>query len=133
MKAQLSLISGVEELLDEVEQPNLGRLKFKVCTSDIKIELFIFSIIVLIIYHSHNIKYFTGLQLQHNPIEKTLAVTLIEAEELPALDLGGSSDPYVKVYLLPEREGKSNKTFETRVQPKTINPVFNETFVFQVN
>ena len=44
------------------------------------------------------------------------------------MDIGGSSDPYVKVYLLPEK----NKKFETKVHRKTLEPVFNESFRFQV-
>lgn len=54
---------------------------------------------------------------------------MIQAEELPALDMGGTSDPYVKVYLLPDKK----KKFETKVHRKTLNPVFNETFVFKVS
>lgn len=57
-----------------------------------------------------------------------LAITAIQAEELPALDMGGTSDPYVKIYLLPDKK----KKFETKVHRKTLNPVFNETFVFKV-
>ncbi|KAK4298060.1 hypothetical protein Pmani_029567, partial [Petrolisthes manimaculis] len=37
---------------------------------------------------------------------------------------GGTSDPYVKVYLLPDKK----KKFETKVHRKTLNPEFNETF-----
>lgn len=55
-------------------------------------------------------------------------MTVHQAEELPALDMGGTSDPYVKVYLLPDKK----KKFETKVHRKTLNPVFNETFVFKV-
>ncbi|XP_015370365.1 PREDICTED: synaptotagmin 1-like isoform X2 [Diuraphis noxia] len=57
----------------------------------------------------------------------TLSVTVIQAEDLPALDMGGTSDPYVKVYLLPDKK----KKFETKVHRKTLNPVFNETFQFK--
>jgi len=57
-----------------------------------------------------------------------LAVTVIQAEELPGLDMSGTSDPYVKVFLLPEKK----KKFETKVHRKTLNPVFNETFIFKV-
>lgn len=60
--------------------------------------------------------------------QNSLSVTVIQAEELPALDMGGTSDPYVKVYLLPDKK----KKFETKVHRKTLNPVFNETFVFKV-
>ena len=44
------------------------------------------------------------------------------------MDLGGMSDPYVKVYLLPDK----NKKFETKVHRKTLEPVFNESFKFNV-
>lgn len=43
--------------------------------------------------------------------------------------MGGTSDPYVKVYLLPDKK----KKFETKVHRKTLSPVFNETFTFKVN
>ena len=45
------------------------------------------------------------------------------------MDLGGLSDPYVKVYLLPDK----NKKFETKVHRKTLEPVFNESFKFNVS
>jgi len=57
-----------------------------------------------------------------------LSVSVMEATDLPGMDMSGTSDPYVKVYLLPEKKPK----FETRVHRKTLNPVFNETFVFKV-
>jgi len=60
--------------------------------------------------------------------QANLAVTVIQAEELPGLDMSGTSDPYVKVYLLPDKK----KKFETKVHRKTLNPVFNETFNFKV-
>lgn len=45
------------------------------------------------------------------------------------MDSGGTSDPYVKVSLLPEKK----KKYDTKVHKKTLNPVFNETFVFKVS
>lgn len=57
-----------------------------------------------------------------------LLVGIIQAAELPALDMGGTSDPYVKVYLLPDKK----KKYETKVHRKTLNPVFNEQFTFKV-
>lgn len=58
-----------------------------------------------------------------------LSVGVIQASDLPALDMCGTSDPYVKVYILPDKK----KKFETKVHRKTLNPVFNETFIFKVN
>ena len=69
------------------------------------------------------------LQLEYDFNTNSLAVTVIQAEELPALDMGGTSDPYVKVYLLPDKK----KKFETKVHRKTLSPVFNETFTFKVS
>ncbi|XP_076370132.1 synaptotagmin 1-like isoform X2 [Tachypleus tridentatus] len=57
-----------------------------------------------------------------------LAVTVIQAEDLPGMDMSGTSDPYVKVYLLPDKK----KKYETKVHRKTLNPVFNETFNFKL-
>ncbi|KAF8571214.1 hypothetical protein P879_00607 [Paragonimus westermani] len=57
-----------------------------------------------------------------------LTVGVLEAVDLPAMDMCGTSDPYVKLYLLPNKKRK----FETKVHRKILNPVFNETFVFKV-
>ena len=39
------------------------------------------------------------------------------------------SDPYCKLFLMPDKK----KKFETKVHRKTLNPVFNETFTFKVS
>ncbi|CAF3995271.1 unnamed protein product [Rotaria sordida] len=59
--------------------------------------------------------------------KQELKVDVIQAQELPAMDMNGTSDPYVKVYLLPDKK----KKFETKIQRKTLNPIFNETFIFK--
>jgi len=56
-----------------------------------------------------------------------LTVGVIQATDLPGMDMSGTSDPYVKVYLMPEK-----KKYETKVHRKTLNPVFNENFLFKV-
>lgn len=66
-------------------------------------------------------------KLEYDFNNNSLSVTVIQAEDLPALDMGGTSDPYVKVYLLPDKK----KKFETKVHRKTLSPVFNETFTFK--
>lgn len=56
-----------------------------------------------------------------------LSVGIIQGSDLPGMDLSGTSDPYVKVYLMPDKK----KKFETKVHRKTLNPVFNESFLFK--
>uniref|UniRef100_A0A8C3N0A9 Uncharacterized protein n=1 Tax=Geospiza parvula TaxID=87175 RepID=A0A8C3N0A9_GEOPR len=51
-----------------------------------------------------------------------------QAVELKAMDSGGTSDLYVIVYLTSDRK----KRYETKVYRKTLNPIFNESFTFQV-
>ncbi|XP_029541741.1 synaptotagmin-1-like [Oncorhynchus nerka] len=58
-----------------------------------------------------------------------LTVGLKEAAALTAMDRSGTSDPYVKVYITPNK----SKTFETKVYRKTLNPVFNEHFTFKID
>eukprot|EP00064_Thunnus_orientalis_P007789 superscaffoldBa00000884_g7811 len=60
--------------------------------------------------------------------DKKLIVGILQAQDLPAMDMGGTSDPYVKVYMLPDKK----KKFETKVQRKNLCPVFNETFTFKI-
>uniref|UniRef100_A0A3B3ZUV7 C2 domain-containing protein n=1 Tax=Periophthalmus magnuspinnatus TaxID=409849 RepID=A0A3B3ZUV7_9GOBI len=57
-----------------------------------------------------------------------LTVSIKQADSLKAMDLGGSSDPYVRVYICPDKD----KTCETKVLKNTLKPVFNEQFTFQV-
>ncbi|KAB0351294.1 hypothetical protein FD754_016151 [Muntiacus muntjak] len=66
--------------------------------------------------------------LQYDYENELLVVKIIKALDLPAKDFMGTSDPYVKMYLLPDRK----KKFQTRVHRKTLNPLFDETFQFPV-
>ncbi|XP_029697519.1 synaptotagmin-1-like [Takifugu rubripes] len=66
--------------------------------------------------------------LDYNFTDNMLVVGILQAAELPAMDVGGSSDPYVKLYLLLDKK----KKFETKVHMKNFDPNFNETFSFKV-
>ncbi|KAK1328958.1 hypothetical protein QTO34_011128 [Cnephaeus nilssonii] len=66
--------------------------------------------------------------LRYDYETETLIVRILKAFDLPAKDFCGSSDPYVKIYLLPDRKCKQ----QTRVHRKTLNPTFDESFHFPV-
>uniref|UniRef100_A0A8C4RUP4 Synaptotagmin-7 n=1 Tax=Erpetoichthys calabaricus TaxID=27687 RepID=A0A8C4RUP4_ERPCA len=63
----------------------------------------------------------------YNFHESTLTVKILKAQELPAKDFSGTSDPFVKIYLLPDKKHK----LETKVKRKNLNPHWNETFLFE--
>ena len=50
-------------------------------------------------------------QVEYDFTAGILTVHIVKCEDLPAMDIGGTSDPYVKIYLLPERKRK----YETKV------------------
>ena len=52
---------------------------------------------------------------------------LFQATNLPAMDLTGTSDPFVKCCLLPDRKRK----LETKTKRKTLNPVWREKLTFE--
>ncbi|XP_061078073.1 synaptotagmin VIII [Conger conger] len=66
--------------------------------------------------------------LEFSPQSAEVTVGVMEASGLKAMDLGGTSDPYVRLYILPS----NTKTYETKVFRSTLNPAFNEHFTFQV-
>lgn len=100
------------------EQPDLGNIKpelYKQASVDsIKSE------------HSICGKLF--FSLKYDQEQNGLIVNITRAEDLPAKDFSGTSDPYIKVYLLPDRKHK----YQTKVHRKTLVPEFNETFTFNL-
>jgi hypothetical protein len=65
--------------------------------------------------------------VEYDKQKSALMVTVVRAVDLPAKDRNiGSSDPYVKLQLLPEKRHK----VKTRVLRKTTSPVYDETFTF---
>lgn len=52
---------------------------------------------------------------------------VFQAKDLPAMDLSGTSDPYVRVTLLPDKKHR----LDTKVKRRTLNPRWNETLYFQ--
>ncbi|KAG1661811.1 Synaptotagmin-7 [Nymphon striatum] len=65
--------------------------------------------------------------LEYDKRESSFIVKIIEAKGLPAKDATGTSDPYVRVTLLPDKKHK----IETKIKRRTLNPRWNETLYFQ--
>lgn len=107
------------KLEEEKEKKNLGDLTYKLDYDFEKHNVNILLFLFIIINKQKQLKLILFFQL---------TVIVVSAEQLPAMDLGGTSDPYVKVFLLPDKK----KKFQTKVQRKSLNPVFNESFVFKV-
>ena len=65
--------------------------------------------------------------LDYDFVKQELSVTVLQCRNLPPMDMSGKSDPYVKCFILPEKK----KKFETKVHRKSLDPIFNETFIFK--
>ncbi|KAG1696969.1 Synaptotagmin-11 [Nymphon striatum] len=70
------------------------------------------------------------ISLCYQPVSNRLTVVVLKANKLPKIDITGLLDPYVKVYLLYNGQRIAKK--KTHVKKRTLNPVFNESFVFEV-
>lgn len=67
------------------------------------------------------------LSIRYKIDRKALIVSVVKCKDLPAKDSNtSSSDPYVKLQLLPDKQHK----VKTRVLRKTRNPVYDEDFTF---
>ncbi|XP_076749279.1 synaptotagmin 4 isoform X2 [Xylocopa sonorina] len=64
------------------------------------------------------------------PISSRLIVVVLKARNLPKMDVTGLADPYVKIYLLYNNQRIAKK--KTRVKKRTLSPVFNESFIFDM-
>ncbi|ESO04650.1 synaptotagmin 1e [Helobdella robusta] len=71
--------------------------------------------------------YFT---LRYVPTAGKLTVVILEAKNLKKMDSIGLSDPYVKISLM--MGSKRIKKKKTSVKKKTLNPYYNEEFIFDV-
>lgn len=58
--------------------------------------------------------------------QKTIRIKLVKGVNLPSADPNGKSDPYVILEL--NNQKKKSKTIK-----KTLNPIFNENFEFEIN
>ncbi|EDW77291.2 uncharacterized protein Dwil_GK18165 [Drosophila willistoni] len=65
----------------------------------------------------------------YDPIGGLLNVRLLEAQNLQPRQFSGTADPYAKIRLLPDKKN----FWQTRIHKKTLNPVFDENFIFEVS
>lgn len=70
------------------------------------------------------------ISLCWQPAANRLTVVILKARNLPKMDVTGLADPYVKMYLLYNNQRIAKK--KTHVKKRTLNPVFNESFVFEI-
>ncbi|XP_072532276.1 synaptotagmin-like protein 1 isoform X2 [Salminus brasiliensis] len=69
------------------------------------------------------------LSLHYDPKREELHVRVCRCQDL-APGRNSRSDPYVKVYLLPDNTSRSKR--KTSVKRKTLNPVYDETLKYKV-
>ncbi|XP_014064509.1 double C2-like domain-containing protein beta isoform X1 [Salmo salar] len=70
------------------------------------------------------------VSLCYSPEKSCLLVGIVRCAHLAAMDSNGYSDPFVKIVLQPDM-GKKSK-YKTTVKKKTLNPEFNEEFMYEV-
>ncbi|GMS85662.1 hypothetical protein PENTCL1PPCAC_7837, partial [Pristionchus entomophagus] len=70
------------------------------------------------------------LSLCYLPDANRITVSVIKARGLAAKDKLGSSDPYVKLWLV--QNGEKLEKRKTAIKPCTLSPVFNESFAFEI-
>nr|CAG4640840.1 EOG090X05OW [Eulimnadia texana] len=70
------------------------------------------------------------VSLCYHPQASRLTAVILKARNLPRMDISGLADPYVKTYLVHNGQRISKK--KTHVKKRTLNPVFNESFVFDL-
>lgn len=67
--------------------------------------------------------------LSYDPELSLLCIHLVQARDLVARDFSGTADPYAKLRLLHDRKNCRH----SRILKKTLNPVFEEDFAFEVS
>lgn len=68
--------------------------------------------------------------IKYDLVDSTLKLKVIRAVDLPAKDfISGTSDPYVKIMLLPDKQSK----LSTSIKRRNLNPRWNEIFDFEGN
>ncbi|KAI0230951.1 Synaptotagmin-7 [Lamellibrachia satsuma] len=70
------------------------------------------------------------ISLCYQPTVGRITVVIMKCRDLKSKDINGYSDPYVKIWLM--HDGKKTEKKKTATKERDLNPVFNESFVFNV-
>uniref|UniRef100_A0A8D0BZ16 Synaptotagmin 11 n=1 Tax=Salvator merianae TaxID=96440 RepID=A0A8D0BZ16_SALMN len=71
------------------------------------------------------------VSLSYHPVAQRMTVVVLKARHLPKMDITGlSGNPYVKVNVYYGRKRIAKK--KTHVKKCTLNPVFNESFIYDI-
>uniref|UniRef100_A0A914VQV2 C2 domain-containing protein n=1 Tax=Plectus sambesii TaxID=2011161 RepID=A0A914VQV2_9BILA len=70
------------------------------------------------------------VSLCYQPATNKVTAVVLKAKNLPKFDITGLADPYVKVYMLYNGQKVAKK--KTHVKKRTLTPVYNESFVFDL-
>ncbi|XP_060125606.1 synaptotagmin-11 [Zootoca vivipara] len=72
------------------------------------------------------------VSLSYHPVAQRMTVVVLKARHLPKMDITGLSgrNPYVKVNVYYGRKRIAKK--KTHVKKCTLNPVFNESFIYDI-
>ena len=70
------------------------------------------------------------ISLVHDSTVSLTSGTILKATSLPRKDIGGLSDPYVSVHLY--NNGKREYKWKSSIKHKTLFPVYNESFHFNI-
>ena len=70
-----------------------------------------------------------NISLRYNPEQGLLTARLIQARDLVPRDFSGTSDPYCRICLLPNRKFQ----LHTRHHKNTLHPEFEEEFMFDAS
>jgi len=62
----------------------------------------------------------------YNQTKQEIEISILRAQNLLALDLNGSSDPFVRIKLVPEALFPNKDELKTAVQKKNLNPIFED-------
>ncbi|XP_055749055.1 regulating synaptic membrane exocytosis protein 2-like [Salvelinus fontinalis] len=68
------------------------------------------------------------VKLWYDKVGHQLIVTILGAKEFPSREDGRPRNPYVKIYLLPDRSDKSKR--RTKTVKKSLEPKWNQTFMY---